>query len=99
LNFGIDGKLANTHIDHALCAYLQLRTGETVLVTGAAGGVGSAMVQVADKYGCTVIGVTSDEAKVDYIRALGASDVIVIKARGDSFHKEVLKRTFFLIFF
>jgi NADPH:quinone reductase-like Zn-dependent oxidoreductase len=95
LNFGIDGKLANTHIDHALCAYLQLRTGETVLVTGAAGGVGSAMVQVADKYGCTVIGVTSDEAKVDYIRALGASDVIVIKARGDSFHKEVLKRTFF----
>lgn len=45
--------------------------GETVLVCGAAGGVGSALIQIARARGITVIG-TASAAKHDYLRGLGA---------------------------
>lgn len=46
--------------------------GETLLVSGAAGGVGSAVVQIAVERGITVIG-TASEANQDYLRSLGAT--------------------------
>jgi NADPH:quinone reductase-like Zn-dependent oxidoreductase len=45
--------------------------GHTVLVNGAAGGVGTAAVQLARERGARVIG-TASEANHDYLRALGA---------------------------
>ena len=45
--------------------------GDTVLVSGAAGGVGSATVQFARERGATVIG-TASEGNHDYLRSLGA---------------------------
>jgi NADPH:quinone reductase-like Zn-dependent oxidoreductase len=45
--------------------------GETLLVSGAAGGIGSAVVQLAHLRGITVVG-TASEAKHDYLRGLGA---------------------------
>ena len=45
--------------------------GETVFVSGAAGGVGSAAVQIARERGATVIGSAS-ERNQDYVRGLGA---------------------------
>ena len=51
-----------------------LRAGETVLITGASGGVGSAAVQLAKRRGAIVIGVAS-AAKADAITSLGASNV------------------------
>ncbi|MEL7345587.1 MAG: alcohol dehydrogenase catalytic domain-containing protein, partial [Pseudomonadota bacterium] len=52
-----------------------LGAGETVLVTGASGGVGSATVQLAKRRGARVIAVTSP-SKAEALRALGA-DVII----------------------
>jgi NADPH:quinone reductase-like Zn-dependent oxidoreductase len=52
----------------------RLQPGETVLITAAAGGVGSAAVQIAVARGARVIGVASS-ANHDYLRGLGASDV------------------------
>lgn len=49
-------------------------SGKTVLIEGAAGGVGSAAVQVAVARGATVIG-TASEANHDYLRELGAIPV------------------------
>ncbi len=49
--------------------------GETVLVTGASGGVGSAAVQLARRRGTTVIAVTS-ASKADAVKALGADRVV-----------------------
>ena len=52
----------------------RLRAGETVLITAAAGGVGSAAVQIAVGNGARVLGVASS-ANHDYLRGLGASEV------------------------
>lgn len=48
-----------------------IKSGETLVVAGAAGGVGSAVVQLAHQRGVTVIGVAS-ESKHEYLRKLGA---------------------------
>jgi NADPH:quinone reductase len=50
----------------------QLTSGETVLVTGAGGGVGSAAVQVAKAWGARVIALAQDETKADLARSQGA---------------------------
>ena len=52
-----------------------LAGGETVLVTGASGGVGSAAVQLAKRRGAKVFAVSSP-SKADQVRALGASRVV-----------------------
>ncbi|GAA0594326.1 NADP-dependent oxidoreductase [Streptomyces crystallinus] len=48
-----------------------VRPGQTLLVSGAAGGVGSAVLQIARERGITVIG-TAGAANQDYLRGLGA---------------------------
>ncbi|MCE7029214.1 NADP-dependent oxidoreductase [Jiella avicenniae] len=50
---------------------LGTKAGETLLVSGAAGGVGSTAIQLARHRGMTVIG-TASERKHDYLRGLGA---------------------------
>jgi NADPH:quinone reductase-like Zn-dependent oxidoreductase len=52
-----------------------LRAGETVLVTGASGGVGSMAVQVAARAGAVVHALTSGAANVARVEALGAHQV------------------------
>jgi len=53
----------------------KVRPGQTVLVIGAGGGVGTLTVQVANAFGAVVTGVCSS-SKVDLVRSIGASDVI-----------------------
>lgn len=52
----------------------RLQAGETVLITAAAGGVGSAAVQIAAAMGARPLAVASP-ANHDYLRGLGASEV------------------------
>jgi NADPH2:quinone reductase len=54
----------------------QVREGETVLVHGAAGGVGTATVQVAKGYGARTIAVVSTDEKADVARRAGADEVV-----------------------
>lgn len=51
---------------------LGVQPGQTLLISGAAGGVGSATVQIARARGITVIG-TASERNQDYVRSLGAT--------------------------
>jgi NADPH:quinone reductase-like Zn-dependent oxidoreductase len=53
----------------------KVQAGQAVLVIGAAGGVGSLVVQVANGFGATVTGVCST-SKAALVRSLGADDVI-----------------------
>lgn len=61
---------------HCLFARGGLLRGETVLVQGAAGGVGLAAVQLADRAGATVIAVSSGEKRLEKLSSLGADHVI-----------------------
>ncbi|MCA1717078.1 MAG: NADP-dependent oxidoreductase, partial [Actinobacteria bacterium] len=54
---------------------LEVTQGDTVLIHGAAGGVGTVAVQVAVARGATVIG-TASEPNHDYLRELGATPVL-----------------------
>jgi NADPH2:quinone reductase len=61
---------------HALTDRAQLRPGETVLVLGAAGGVGSAAIQIAKAMGARVIAAASSAEKLEFCRTMGA-DVLI----------------------
>jgi NADPH:quinone reductase-like Zn-dependent oxidoreductase len=59
----------------ALRDVAKVQPGQSVLVIGAAGGVGTFAVQIAKAFGASVTGVSSG-SKPDLVRSLGADDVI-----------------------
>ncbi|MEG0000180.1 NADPH:quinone oxidoreductase family protein [Comamonas sp.] len=61
---------------HALIDRAQLRAGETVLVLGAAGGVGTAAIQIAKAAGARVIAAASSDEKCALCTTLGADATI-----------------------
>jgi NADPH2:quinone reductase len=61
---------------HALVDRAQLKAGETVLVLGAAGGVGTAAIQIAKAMGAKVIAAASTEEKCALCRSIGADATI-----------------------
>lgn len=61
---------------HALVDRGQLKAGETVLVLGAAGGVGTAAVQIAKAAGARVIAAASSDEKCALCRRIGADETI-----------------------
>jgi NADPH2:quinone reductase len=61
---------------HALMDRGQLKAGETVLVLGAAGGVGTAAIQIAKAVGARVIAAASSEEKCALCKTLGADVTI-----------------------
>jgi len=71
------GLVLNYHTAYfALRSRGRLREGETVLVHGAAGGVGTAALQVARGLGARTIAVVSTEAKARVAREAGADEVV-----------------------
>jgi NADPH2:quinone reductase len=62
----------------ALAERAGLRQGETVLVHGAAGGVGTATLQVARGLGARTVAVVSTETKAQVARRAGADDVVLL---------------------
>ena len=61
---------------HALIDRAALKAGETVLVLGAAGGVGTAAIQIAKAVGARVIAAASTDAKCAVCREIGADATI-----------------------
>ncbi len=49
---------------------------ENVIVTGASGGVGSIAVMILNKLGCNVTAVTGKESNKDYLKSIGAKNII-----------------------
>ena len=69
--------ILNYHTAHfGLLKRGQLKEGETVLVHGAAGGVGTATIQVAKACGAKVIAVVSSDDKEKVAREAGAGEVV-----------------------
>ena len=49
---------------------------ENVIVSGASGGVGSMSVMILNKLGCNVTAITGKDSNADYLRSIGAKNVI-----------------------
>jgi NADPH2:quinone reductase len=71
---------------YALIERARLQAGETVLVTGAAGGIGLACVELAHLLGARVIAVVGSAAKAAVVRKHGAAEVV------DYSHEDVSQR-------
>ncbi|WP_019202183.1 alcohol dehydrogenase family protein [Tsukamurella sp. 1534] len=89
--YRVDAPLADAELATFCCAYLtaeqmldraRLASGEVVLVTGASGGVGSAIVQLARVRGAIPYAVSS-AGKEQALKDIGAEDVILRDAGGD----------------
>jgi len=61
----------------ALVSQAGLKPGETVLINGASGGLGAHQLQLARALGARVIAVTGSADKINFLRSLGADEVIV----------------------
>lgn len=61
---------------HDALAALDIQSGETVLVSGATGGVGSIATQVAVAAGASVIATAQPGQEDDYVRSLGATHTV-----------------------
>lgn len=61
---------------HAAVHCQTLMSGEKVLITAAAGGLGTAFIQIALWKGCTVIGVVGGKEKVEYLKSLGVQHIV-----------------------
>jgi NADPH2:quinone reductase len=75
---------------HGLVQRGRLEEGETLVVHGAAGGVGLAAMQIGKALGARVIGTVGSAAKADSLKALGFNDVIVA---GDDLRERLLDLT------
>lgn len=62
---------------HGLKDRGHIKTGDTVLVLGAAGGVGLAAVELAKAFGARVVAAVSSAEKGDVARKAGADDVVI----------------------
>ena len=65
-----------------------------VLVTGATGGVGSVAVSLLASQGFEVVAMTGKEAQHDYLKALGASEIVSREALGEVSARPMLKPAF-----
>lgn len=66
---------------------VRLLEGDKVLVHAAAGGVGTALVQIAKNAGCTVFGTAGSDEKLEYLRSIGVDHAI--NYRSQDFVKEI----------
>jgi len=68
-----------------------LKRGETVTISAAAGGLGHLAVQIAKLYDCHVVAICGGAAKADFVRSLGADRVIDYRTESP---REVLDREY-----
>lgn len=68
---------------------VSLFEGDAILIHAAAGGVGTALVQLAKEKGCVVFGTAGSQEKLDYLKSIGVD--YPINYRTQDFEKEIKK--------
>jgi NADPH:quinone reductase-like Zn-dependent oxidoreductase len=77
---------------NALRDVAHLELGETVLVTGAGGGIGLHAIQLAKASGARVVAQTTSPGKVDAVKEAGADEIVLVE-RGVDYAKNVMDVT------
>jgi len=78
MTFGTAGLTAALSVNELLQNGVSPENGE-VLVTGATGGVGSISVSILSKLGFNVVAISGKAEKIDFLKSLGAKEVILRK--------------------
>ena len=86
MTFGTAGLTAALSVNELMDNGVKPESG-SILVTGATGGVGSIAVSILSKIGFTVVAISGKEEKTDYLKRIGASEVIL----RDTFNEEAKK--------
>ena len=86
MTFGTAGLTAALSINELIANGVKPENGP-VLVTGATGGVGSIAVSILTKIGFNVVAISGKKEKIDYLKRIGASEVIL----RDTFNEESKK--------
>ena len=86
MTFGTAGLTAALSVNELMDNGVKPESG-SILVTGATGGVGSIAVSILSKIGCTGVAISGKEEKTDYLKRIGASEVIL----RDTFNEEAKK--------
>ena len=78
MSHGVAAALATQYCTayHAACELTNLFAGERVLVQAAAGGVGTALAQLAKLKGCEVFGTAGSDEKLGYLKKIGVDHPI-----------------------
>ena len=79
---------------YALKDRAKLKAGETLLVLGAAGGVGSAAVELGKAMGAKVVAAASSEEKAAFCREIGADETVVYPRDLDKAAQKELSKAF-----
>lgn len=79
---------------HALKDRAHLKPGESLLILGAAGGVGAAAIELGKAAGAKVIAAVSSEEKAEFCRQLGADETIVYPTTLDRDAQKMLSAEF-----
>lgn len=77
---------------HALKDRAQIKAGETLLIMGAAGGVGAAAIELGKAAGARVIAAVSSEEKAAFCRSLGADDTLIYPREMDKDAQRALSK-------
>lgn len=75
---------------HALKDRAEIKAGDTLLILGAAGGVGAAAIELAKAAGAKVIAAVSSQEKAEFCRELGADETIVYPLEMDRDAQKIL---------
>lgn len=78
MTFGTAGLTAALSVNELLNNNITKESGQ-ILVTGATGGVGSIAVSILSKLGFDVVAISGKEEKIEFLKNLGAKDVILRK--------------------
>jgi putative YhdH/YhfP family quinone oxidoreductase len=76
MTFGTAGLTAALSVNELIANGVGPESG-SILVTGATGGVGSIAVSILSKIGFNVVAISGKEEKIDYLKRIGAQEVIL----------------------
>ena len=91
--FGTAGLTAALSINELIANGIKAENGP-VLVTGATGGVGSIAVSILSKIGFTVVAISGKKEKIDYLKRIGASEVILRDTFNEESKKPMMKEEY-----
>jgi NADPH:quinone reductase-like Zn-dependent oxidoreductase len=74
---------------YCACHMMNLHPGDVVLIHAAAGGVGTAVTQIAKMKGCTVVGTAGSDEKLEYLKKNGVDHAI--NYRKHDYEKEITR--------